>query len=342
MPDDHHRRLLVILLAAAAPVAVGAGRDSADSGADLEVCIPWEPTIQGSCPDGQELPLDTNFGPHVHAEPGPAEFADGACCYTVTTTNNMGCGCSHGRPLRVHAHPIVAAPTRTRGWFNARAPAPVLDGLSTADRQLLAHHWASIAASEHGSIAAFHRLGLELLAIGAPADLIAACQRAAADETRHARLAFTLASRFAGVPIGPATLDLPHPLPLARTLVALAEDTVRSACVEETLAIAAAIALRSTATDPAVCFALDRIVADETRHAAFAWRLVRYLVDLGGAPVHAAVQRAFAAAPTPGGGPGAPPAHLARWGCVSDARLAAAVAQARRAVVDPAAAALCA
>ena len=61
---------------------------------------------------------------------------------------------------------------------------------------------------EHASIAAFARFSLELLAFGAPPDLVEQAQAAMADETRHAKLCFALAGAYAERPIGPGALDM--------------------------------------------------------------------------------------------------------------------------------------
>jgi hypothetical protein len=46
---------------------------------------------------------------------------------------------------------------------------------------------------EHASVAAFARFTLDLLALGAPADLVQSAQQALGDEIAHAELCFGLA-----------------------------------------------------------------------------------------------------------------------------------------------------
>ncbi len=138
---------------------------------------------------------------------------DGQCCYTVTRAcpSPVGCGCSHGRPLLIAGVARVAVASNRDGWFDTRLRAPDCAGLDRLGRARLAHVWASIGVNEHASIASFHRAAIELCALGAPAELIAAATRAAGDEVRHARAAFTLASHFVGARLGPAPLPLPAP-----------------------------------------------------------------------------------------------------------------------------------
>jgi hypothetical protein len=126
-----------------------------------------------------------------------------------------------------------------------------------------------------------------------------------ADEIEHARLCFALASAYARRPLGPGQLAIDDALAGADDLVAAAVAAVHEGCVDETLAALQAEAARAAATDPAVRRALDRIADDEARHAALAWRFVRWAIDTGGEEVRTAVAAAFADAlsrevPTPG------------------------------------------
>jgi len=57
------------------------------------------------------------------------------------------------------------------------------------------------AGFEYASVASFGELALRLLAVGAPAELVAACHRAALDEIRHASSCAALAGRPAS-PLG--------------------------------------------------------------------------------------------------------------------------------------------
>src|SRR5205085_12074693 len=106
--------------------------------------------------------------------------------------------------------------------WRANAAVGALDAdLDASARATLAEQWLADAASEHASIAAFARLSLELMALGAGPELLAACHRAAADEVRHAELCFTVARAYAGRELDPGPLAVPE-LP--------APDVVRMAC----------------------------------------------------------------------------------------------------------------
>ncbi len=78
-------------------------------------------------------------------------------------------------------------------------------------------------------------------------------------------------------------------------LTALAVATVREGCVGETLGALIASERARCARGPTLSGALRRIAADEARHAALAWRIVRWAIERGGEPVRCAVTDAFAA-----------------------------------------------
>jgi hypothetical protein len=104
---------------------------------------------------------------------------------------------------------------------------------------------------EHASIAAFARFTLELLAFGAPSELVCLSNAALADETRHAAQAFALASGYAGHGIGPGPLDTAlgvGPFELEQSVF----NAFLEGCIGETVA------------------------ALEARHAELAWRFVKW------------------------------------------------------------------
>jgi hypothetical protein len=145
-------------------------------------------------------------------------------------------------------------------------------------------------------VASFARFALDLLAVGAPAELLAAAQRAGLDEVRHAELCFRLASAYAGAPLMPGPFLFAGSVAVAGDIAGLAVSAVKEGCVGETLAAIQASEQHAAATDPAVRAALAVIAADEARHAELAWRTVAWAVAAGGAEVRRAVRAAFAEA----------------------------------------------
>jgi hypothetical protein len=172
---------------------------------------------------------------------------------------------------------------------NAPAPSP-LDATTAA---ALADAWAIDGVEEHASVAAFSRFTMLLVAVGAPPEFVVASQRASLDEVAHARGCFGLARRYGGKDVGPGRVSLRGAVPDETTLADLAALTVHEGCVGETLGVLLAMEQLAGAEDQEVRRLLERIVRDEQRHSELAWRVVRWALAEGGAPVRAAVEKAF-------------------------------------------------
>jgi hypothetical protein len=182
--------------------------------------------------------------------------------------------CGIGRPLLVDDRPCTAPPQPRREWATL---ANSLDEIP-ADPQLAAH-WAQIAALEHASVASFARFGMQLLALGAPPRLLRACKQAAHDEVVHAQLAYALASAYGREPIGPGQLNL-HNVAFAASWREVVRGLIVEACVGETLGVAEAMTAAEHAQVPAVRAVLERIAADELRHAQLAWQSLAWLLGI--------------------------------------------------------------
>jgi hypothetical protein len=98
------------------------------------------------------------------------------------------------------------------------------------------------------------------------------------DERRHAKLCFALSSEYAGMPLGPAELDLEGALP-APTLERSLVTAIREGCVGETVAALEAAELAERVSDPVLRSVLTRIAADEQRHAELAFRFVEWALS---------------------------------------------------------------
>lgn len=276
---------------------------------------------------------------------GPGELRSGTdtgfmgemCCYPVTrvTTND---NCVVGRPYFEQGELVFAEAVRAGGWAGGKRPD--VARLSAEERRVLAAAWTHDALIEHASVAAFAKFALELLAVGAPAELVDAAHVAARDEVRHARLAFALAEAYAGEAVAPGPFPFGGSVPVGTDLAALAAATAREGCVGETVvALLAAEALRD-AEDPAVREVLAVVAADEARHAEIAWRAVRWMVEAGGEPVRAAVAAVFEDVAARGVAPpevtfGASEDVLARHGRIRPEAVRAMVARAIEEVVLP-------
>jgi hypothetical protein len=182
-----------------------------------------------------------------------------------------------GRPFLVDGEARLAKlDDGERGWASGAEP-NVLE-LDRATRTELAEHFAQLGLMEHASVAAFARFTLELLAVGAPSELVEASGRALGDEIRHANVCFGLASAYAGRPLGPGALSADGALG-SRSFEAIAHTAIAEACIGETLAAVEAAEAAEHARDPVIRALLFAIAEDERRHAELGWRFLDWALE---------------------------------------------------------------
>jgi hypothetical protein len=151
-------------------------------------------------------------------------------------------------------------------------------------------------------VAAFARLSLDLMALGAPPELLASASKDALDEIRHAELCFSLARALDGKAEGP------QPFPEAQTartlignrglaLAQLAVDSLIDGALLEGFSARLIASLVDRCQDPATRAVLKELAADEGRHAKHGWDVLRWCLEEGGNPVAGALRGAIAAFP---------------------------------------------
>jgi hypothetical protein len=259
-------------------------------GPQTGVCVSASCTVDADCGDGylcRAVKIE-------HGQGCPAmisyqcELPDDACasasdcgadarCQPAVAGGPLHCepieGFACGRPFLVNGAARVAGLANGTDW----AASVELDAsaLDAATRALLAQGWCQLGALEHASVAAFARFTLQLLGLGAPHALVVESNRALCDETEHAQLCFGLAAAFGSTTPGPGPLDSRGAL--ARSgLAEVALDTFIEGCIGETVATLEACEALAHAAFPEVRRVLERIYADEARHAALAWRFVAW------------------------------------------------------------------
>jgi len=136
------------------------------------------------------------------------------------------------------------------------------------------------ARAEYASVASFGELALRLLAVGAPADLVAACHRAALDEIRHASAASALTGRAAS-PFGAMPGLLGHRLGGLRRsrrvqLRRLAVESFLDGWLNEGAGAADLRDRAARATSPEDRAALGAMADDEQRHAELGQAIVTW------------------------------------------------------------------
>ena len=148
-----------------------------------------------------------------------------------------------------------------------------------------------MGATETASIASFASLSSQLLAVGAPSELIELAHRDAIDEIVHARLCYDIARDLDGRALGADAFPAAT-LPLDRqpTVASLALECLRESCVLEAASAKAAAALADGASDRRIAEVLQTIADDEARHALHGWQMLDWLrAELDGDPGFEAV-----------------------------------------------------
>ncbi len=193
------------------------------------------------------------------------------------------------RPYLVDQRPRTARARRSDPPWGEAGRLPDTSKLSSRLCEELADEWLQDALFEHASIASFSRFSMELLAVGAPAELVRAAYDAAADEVLHSQLCFGLASAYRGEPLGPTAFPFEPAVPIEADLISMAVTTFEAGCIGETLAALQAAEQLSRASDPAVCSVLERLAKDEARHAELAFETVAWAIRKGGHKVEQAI-----------------------------------------------------
>lgn len=203
-------------------------------------------------------------------------------------------GFARGRQLRKRGKLLLPPVAVGGAWAGAQvdpsgtARAVGLEPGAPCDA--LAMQWRENGRTEHASVAAFARLTLDLIALGAPPALVAAASRDALDEIRHAELCFSLARALDG------RSESPGPFPAAQhagglaesrtlALAQLAVSSLVDGALHEGISARVIARLVKRCDQPAICLLLRELAADEGRHAAHGWDVVDWCLAEGGAPV---------------------------------------------------------
>jgi hypothetical protein len=195
-------------------------------------------------------------------------------------------GFSRGRQLRrlgrVMLPDVIAGHAWSRTKVSVVGPSPIPAGLAT--------QWRENGRTEHASVAAFARLTLDLVALGAPPHLISASQADAIDEVRHAELCFSLARSLDGHEEDPAPFPAAHrarTLPPTRTLglATLAVHSLVDGALHEGVSARVIAKLAKRSDVPAIRGVLKEIAADEGRHSAHGWDVVEWCLAEAKDPV---------------------------------------------------------
>jgi hypothetical protein len=229
--------------------------------------------------------------------------ADCPGAYCVYDGQRRACGeamaCADiGRPFLVSDSLRVAPPTERDDWcsLDGLALEPVHPMLATDPvcRAELAAAWTKTALMEHASVASFARFALQLLNLGASAELLLGAASAMQDETRHAQACFALARRYGGEDVGPGELDVRGAL-CAVDFESIVLAAVEEGCIGETVSALEAAEAADHCIDAPTRRVLERIAREEAAHAELAWRFVAWGLRRSGPALRERVRQTFAA-----------------------------------------------
>ncbi|MCB9797323.1 MAG: ferritin-like domain-containing protein [Alphaproteobacteria bacterium] len=208
-------------------------------------------------------------------------------------------GFSRGRQLRRRGEVLLPPVEPVEGWDAL----PLTPEVEAPERAAVAAAWRENARTEHASVAAFARLTLEMMALGAPSELIAAAQKDAEEELRHTHLCFSLARGFDGHEAGPGAFPGARLKPgggrvRSLSFARLAVESLVDGALNEGVSARIVGRLARQVSDPAVKSVLSEIASDEGRHAVHGWEVLAWCLEQEPAAVGAALSGAIRALPT--------------------------------------------
>lgn len=225
----------------------------------------------------------------------------------------MALGAAHGRRLHgrfstLKRPQILLAPiAQSQNWIDPQnltsSRRSLLDTMLTApQKRVVADVWRQNGRAEHASIASFSRLSVDLLAVGAPMQLITHAHQDALDEVRHTETCFRIAALIDGEMHSPAAFPEVHHAKSrstvhAKALQELAIEGLIDGALYEGVAADLLAKLAHEAATPFLQETLHGIAADERRHAEHGWEILQWCIQTGGLDVVQAVQHAWAQIP---------------------------------------------
>jgi hypothetical protein len=202
----------------------------------------------------------------------------------------------HGRAIRKRGRAQLAQLGAGGDWSRLEL-APVAPQELRAQ---LATRWRENGRAEHASVAAFARLSLQLLQLGAPARLVEDANRDSLDEIRHAEICFSMGRALDGRDLGPSrfpAVRASRPVFRKLALVRLAVESLLDGALSEGVAARVLSRLAKTCEDAVTREIVAGLARDEGRHAAHAREVIEWCVAEGGAPVERALRGALRAIP---------------------------------------------
>ena len=207
----------------------------------------------------------------------------------------LGSGMSWGRPLRIRGRIVQPELKNGTDWCQGEVPNP--EDMDLKSRLALEALWLHDAKKEYASVPAFARLTWQLIALGAPSDLIRDLHLAGLQEIDHTKKCFALASGFGS---GPQTIT-----PMFEILSDfdnikgepfsfLAVDSLIDGCLLEGFNADSAEACALICQDPVSLKVIRQIAREERFHAELSWRVLEFCLSQNPHQVRQALLEAVA------------------------------------------------
>ncbi len=213
-----------------------------------------------AAPAGTDRPITEGFGPPPPDEP----VLEAVSPWWLS-----------GTPLEAEHQRLMRRMQKPIPWAQSTAHL-----LTPPERARLAETWRRRSAAEYLAVSTFSVLCIDLVAAGAPADVLSHCVRAQLDEIRHAELAVRMVEIYGGKRIEPVAgmSSLPDD-PKQPKLHQAVANTILVSCVSETYATTVLTATRDLTTDPVAHAVLTSIYSDEVMHARLGWSYLRWAIE---------------------------------------------------------------
>lgn len=284
---DAHRSSMSVAMAMGA-MAMASMSGSAGASVAAACALPGV-NGQPSCTEGcQPFAHVELVGGHPNVTIDDSTFIcpDGGCnidssCSTTAPENKCEAGWVMGRPFSTQDGHVVSKliQRKASGWAED-LPAETGAVLSSMTK---AETWRLAGLAEHSSVAAFGRVALELMAVGAPGRLVADAHQAAIDEVKHASRAFSLARLFGKDQVAPSSFPMEPQMQISTNLSEIAKKTLEEGCMSEMVSLARAKEqLLQGGLIPEEEIALQLVFHDEAQHAALAWRTIHWALQEDG------------------------------------------------------------
>lgn len=258
-----------------------------DCGSPIGACREATCTTDADCDTGQLCVMEDYYNCGAQPKLGCTKDADacrsneecavGESCRLGDEARSCKQNPTCGRPFLIFGKHREANPMLGSRFSDRELNLPHHE-LSAAQREQIYSYYLKAAQMEHASIAAFARFALQLLQLGAPAELVQQAGEAQLDETRHAEICFALASHYGQTTVGPGPLDVSGALS-PMSLMQIVELCVLEGCIGESMAALEVSEAAAAASDPNLSALLQRIAEDELRHAALSYRFVRWAIE---------------------------------------------------------------